>query len=56
MAENDLPTVSGKLSRNKWAYIGCGFVILMSIAFVLIVFWLGTESANPWGQSPGPGP
>ena len=56
MAESNPPTVSEKLSRNKWSYIGCGLVILMIIAFVLIVFWVGTESANPWGQQPGPGP
>lgn len=52
MTEEKSPT----FSRNKWSYVGCAVVILMIIGLFLLIFWLGTESANPWGQAPGPGP
>lgn len=55
MKENNSPEVSDTIKRNKWAYIGCGAIILMTIAFFLIVFWYGVE-ISPWGQDPGPGP
>lgn len=55
MEKNKQPEVSDTVARNKWAYIGCGAVILMIIALLLLVFCFGTE-ISPWGQDPGPGP
>ncbi len=55
MAENNQPEVRETIARNKWAYIGCGAIILMTVALLLLVFWFGTE-ISPWGKDPGPGP
>ncbi|HXG86330.1 MAG TPA: hypothetical protein VNI84_20090 [Pyrinomonadaceae bacterium] len=56
MAEDDSTQITKKVGDKKFILIGCGLVILFTIALFLIIFWLGAEAANPWGEEPGPGP
>lgn len=54
--ENDTPGATEKPSKNKTALIGCGLTILFVIALIVILFTVGPEFANPWGDAPGPAP
>lgn len=55
MAKDDSSQITTKLGDKKWI-LGClGLVLLFTIVLILAIFWVGTESANPWGEAPGPG-
>jgi hypothetical protein len=56
MAEDNSSQITKTVREKKWILVGCGLVILFVVALFLIIFWVGMESANPWGEAPGPGP
>lgn len=56
MAEDNHTQITKKAADKKFILIGCALVVLFTIAIFLVIFWLGTEAANPWGEEPGPGP
>ena len=42
--------------KTSWLMMGCGLVMLIVIGLVIVIFWMGSESANPAGKVLGPGP